>query len=377
MEGFTIGDVAATRRDVEAKIATMDSLTETFRILDAAANRTREGLRVVEDFVRFGLNDAHLSRILKERRHELASIMKALPASSLLASRDTLHDVGTQIATTSEYHRTSPTDVVCAAFKRVQEALRTLEEYSKVVDQKIAPRFEQLRYRLYTAEKAVLRTQSAVKRLEEQKLCLLVTSAQCTLGFEPVVKAALDAGVRMFQLREKSLADRELVQQARRLREWTGVAGALMVINDRPDIAVLSDADGVHIGQEELTVQDARRIVGTERLVGVSTHSIEQARQAVLDGADYLGVGPTFPSGTKSFAEFPGLNLVATVASEIRLPWFAIGGIDCDNISDVANAGAVRIATGGAVCRSSSPSESARRLIAAATPREESGESSK
>ena len=340
-----------------------ESLVDTFRILDAAANRTREGLRVIEDFVRFGLNDAHLSRILKECRHELAAILGTLPPSSLLAARDTVHDVGTLIGTEAEYRRTSPLDVVRAAFKRVQEALRTLEEYTKVVDSNLAPRLEQLRYQLYTAEKAVLRTESSKRLLQEQKLYLLVQAEQCSLGLETVVKSALDAGVRLIQLREKRIIDRELICQARRLRQWTTAAECLLIINDRPDIAVLSEADGVHVGQEELSVQDARRIVGPNRLIGVSTHSIEQARQAVLDGADYLGVGPTFPSGTKSFEEFPGLKFVSQVAAEIQLPWFAIGGIGNENISDVVRAGAIRVAVSGAVCRSASPREAARELI--------------
>ena len=106
-----------------------------------------------------------------------------------------------------------------------------------------------------------------------------------------------------------------------------GTRKTLFIINDRPDLAALARADGVHVGQEELSVKDARSIVGPETLVGVSTHSIEQARQAVLDGANYIGVGPTFPSGTKQFEQFPGVELLRAVAAEIRLPAFAIGGI--------------------------------------------------
>lgn len=346
-------------------------LTDTFRILDAAANRTREGLRVIEDFVRFGLDDAHLSRYLKESRHELTSILSLVPQPSLLASRDTIHDVGTTISTSAEYQRASTTDVVAASFKRVQEALRTLEEYSKVIDASLAPRFEQLRYQLYTAEKAVRRTASAVERLQDQKLYLLVGAAQGDDRFETVVKETLSAGVRLFQLRDKQLADRDLLRQARRLRAWTREAGATLIINDRPDLAVLSDADGVHVGQEELSVQDARRIVGPDRIVGVSTHSIEQARQAVLEGADYLGVGPVFPSGTKSFTDFPGLQFVNSVAAEIRLPWFAIGGITSDKITDLRAAGATRIAVSGAIESSGSPALAAREMLAALneTPR--------
>jgi thiamine-phosphate pyrophosphorylase len=191
-----------------------------------------------------------------------------------------------------------------------------------------------------------------------------VTAAQCELGFNAVIQAAIGAGVRMIQLREKSLPDRELVHLARRLHEVTSAAGVLLIINDRPDIAVLAEADGVHVGQTELSLADARSIVGLERLVGVSTHSIEEARQAVFDGADYLGVGPTFPSETKSFAEFPGLTLIRDVAAEIRLPWFAIGGIDVSNVAQVVAAGASRIAVGGTVCRSQSPAAVVTILIA-------------
>jgi thiamine-phosphate pyrophosphorylase len=339
-----------------------DSLTDTYRILDAAANRTREGLRVVEDFVRMALNDAHLSRVLKELRHDFASAISHLNVPSLLAARDTTHDVGTTIGVASEYRRDSPAEIASASFKRVQEALRTMEEYSKMIDPAPAAQFEQLRYRSYTIEKAVLRTDSARYRIRDQRLYLLVTASQCVLGFETVVKTALDAGVRLIQMREKSLADRELIKQARLLREWTSAVDCLLIINDRPDVAALSDADGVHVGQEELTVQDARRIIGPDRLVGVSTHSLEQAREAVLDGADYLGVGPTFPSGTKSFQDFPGLPLIREVAGEIQLPWFAIGGIDDSNLADLLAAGANRVAMSGAICRSGCPADLIRHV---------------
>ena len=106
-------------------------------------------------------------------------------------------------------------------------------------------------------------------------------------------------------------------------------------MNDRPDLAVLAGADGVHVGQEELSVKDARRIVGPSALVGVSTHSIQQARAAVLDGANYIGVGPTFPSGTKTFAAFTGVELLQAVQAEIRLPAFAIGGVTAANLPQV------------------------------------------
>jgi len=116
---------------------------------------------------------------------------------------------------------------------------------------------------------------------------------------------------RSLLLSGSSTAGCKLAELGCRVREWTRAAESLFIINDRPDLAVLTDADGVHVGQDELTVHQARRIIGPDRLVGVSTHSIEQARTAVLDGADYLGVGPVFPSQTKQFDDFVGLDLFA------------------------------------------------------------------
>ncbi len=137
----------------------------------------------------------------------------------------------------------------------------------------------------------------------------------------------------------------------------------LLIVNDRPDLAVLCGADGVHVGQDELTVRDARRIVGANRLVGVSTHSIEQARAAVLDGADYLGVGPVFVSQTKSFDALAGLEFVSQAAAEIGLPWYAIGGISPQNVREVCDAGATRVAVSSVICTARDPQVVASSLV--------------
>src|SRR5207248_7139626 len=131
---------------------------------------------------------------------------------------------------------------------------------------------------------------------------------------------------------------------------------------DRPDIARLAEADGVHLGQGDLSVKDARRIAGPDLLIGVSTHDLDQVRQAILDGASYLGVGPTFPSGTKSFEEFPGLEFVRQVSAETSLPAFAIGGVNMTNLPEVVAAGARRVAVSGAVCRAENPGAVAAAL---------------
>ena len=133
-------------------------------------------------------------------------------------------------------------------------------------------------------------------------------------------------------------------------------------MNDRPDLAILSHADGVHLGQTDLAVKEVRQLVGANCLVGVSTHNIEQARQAVLDGANYLGVGPVFPSRTKSFQQFPGLPFLQQVACEVRLPAFAIGGINLENAGSVLESGIGRLAVAAAVTEAADMAAAVRDL---------------
>jgi thiamine-phosphate pyrophosphorylase len=336
--------------------------TDAYRILDAAANRAREGLRVVEDYVRFTLDDRHLTSLLKSWRHRLTDILSSIDSHGLASSRDTARDVGTTVTTRREGIRASLFDVVRANFKRVEEATRTLEEYGKVLSSVLGRQLEALRYELYTIEKAVVLTHTARERLAGRELYVLVSSDLCPHGSGPVIAAALAGGAGVIQVREKKMSDHELVTYGRLVRDWTARAGALLIMNDRPDLALVIEADGVHLGQDDLTVREARRIVGPARLIGVSTHTLEQARQAVLDGADYIGVGPVFTSSTKSFKQLAGLDLVRQVAAEVTLPAFAIGGISFDNIDQVLAAAARRIAVSSAICGAEAPAEVSRNL---------------
>ncbi|HWB10928.1 MAG TPA: thiamine phosphate synthase [Pirellulales bacterium] len=353
-----------TEKTVQRTAEVGDPKTALLRLIDAAANRAREGLRVVEDFVRFVWNDRHLMSELKRLRHELAAALCPLQGSQLLASRDTEGDVGTTVSTEAEGERPDMASVVTANFKRLQEALRSIEEFGKVLNPALAKRVEQLRYRSYTLERAVSSTSFGLERLADARLYVLVDGRETTDAFSELVGTLVQAGVDVLQLRDKRLADRELLIRAQRLRELTTDSDTLFVMNDRPDLAVLARADGVHVGQEELSVAACRVIVGPQMLIGVSTHSLEQARQAVLDGANYIGVGPTFASHTKKFEEgvLRGLGLLGDVSAEIRVPAFAIGGIDGSNLDDVLATGFTRVAVGGAVLSAVDPGTAAREL---------------
>jgi len=326
----------------------------TLRILDANANRAAEGLRVVEEYCRFVLDDAHLSRICKAVRHGLAQVLAAMRPDQRANARDTLGDVGISPQNLSEEASVFSLDHIAAAnSERVKQALRSIEEYLKLLSAADAARVEALRYQWYTLEKALVITAASQQRLANARLYVLVDGGGSEVTFTNRVQALVAGGAHLLQLRDKRLDDRTLISRARLLRRLIDESSSkpLLVINDRPDIAVLCRADGVHVGQEELTVRDVRQIVGPKMLVGVSKHSIEQARQAVLDGASYLGCGPTFPSKTKQFAQFPGLDFLREVAAEISLPAFAIGGITLENLPEVLATGFSRVAVSGAIAK--------------------------
>jgi thiamine-phosphate pyrophosphorylase len=187
-----------------------------------------------------------------------------------------------------------------------------------------------------------LKTQLAKARL------YLVTDQELSENNDTIktVEEALKGGVDMVQLREYSLTDSQLLAMARQVRKMTKKYGALFIVNNRPDIALLSQADGVHLGQDDMPVSAARKILGGGKLIGVSTHGMDQARKALADGADYIGVGPVYPTKTKKNVVPPvSLDYVRKVASaQLGIPFFAIGGIKLHNVREVLQAGAGRIA---------------------------------
>ncbi|MBI2804199.1 MAG: thiamine phosphate synthase [Planctomycetes bacterium] len=349
---------------------------DTARILDASANRAREAMRVLEDYARFVLGDAFLCERFKQMRHAFAEAVQMLSVTLLLDSRDTPGDVGTAISTRAEWQRAAVADVVQANCKRLQEALRSLEEYGKILHDEFAQRIERIRYQSYTLERTLVRGGTSRELLAGAQLYVLVTDSLCRASLVGTVKEALLGGAQIIQLREKNVDDRTLLAGARDLRQLTREAGALFIMNDRPDLARLAEADGVHLGQDDMPIRDARRILGPEAIIGVSTHTIEQVRQAILDGANYIGVGPTFPSETKAFDALAGLDFVRQAFAETSLPAFAIGGVHLDNVDQVVAAGARGIAVSHAVGAADDPRGVASRFRLAlrnsplSTPRE-------
>lgn len=191
-----------------------------------------------------------------------------------------------------------------------------------------------------------------MSRLALPPLYAIVDPLDTGCSARELAEALLAGGARVLQLRLKAATSRELHQAALDLRRLTRAADARLVINDRPDVARAVAADGVHLGQDDLPVAAARRVLGPEAVIGVSTHDVAQARAAAAAGADYLGVGPVFTTTTKADAlTARGLELVRTVRAAVALPLVAIGGITPDTAPAVREAGADAVAMIGALVR--------------------------
>lgn len=179
-----------------------------------------------------------------------------------------------------------------------------------------------------------------------------------------VMEAAIRGGADIVQLRDKETPPERLLEKARALRELTRRYGVPFIVNDYPELARAVEADGVHLGQEDMPIAEARRLLGEDAIIGISTHSIEQARAAVRAGADYIGVGPVYPTPTKPGRAAAGLGYVREAAAEITIPWVAIGGITLDHADAVLDAGARRLCAVSAIVGSPDP-EAASRAFAA------------
>jgi thiamine-phosphate pyrophosphorylase len=332
------------------------------RILDANANRAREAARVMEEAARFILSDAALAKAIKLWRHDLAAAL--IPLGAIELHRDTPGDVGTSVTAPAERSRSSVAAVVIAAGKRLSEAMRVLEEYGKVADStgKFASSIKQLRYRGYALEQQLVAALSP-SAPRQWRLCVLITESLCAHhDWLDVARASVEAGADCIQLREKSLDSGPLLDRAHRLVQEVG-RRATVIINDRPDIALLAGAHGVHLGQTDLSIAAVRRLAGHQLLVGSSTHNLTEARAAMGDGADYCGVGAMFVTTTKQRKPSGIRYLQQFIKQYPGKPHLAIGGVSPVNIAQLVEAGARGVAVSSVVCGDAHPGRVVRKLL--------------
>ncbi len=328
-----------------------------YRIIDANFNRAREAVRVVEEFCRFVLNSKALSEQAKYLRHELCGSIGRLDSARLIASRDTVGDVGVGQKVPNQLGRKEIGDCFTAACKRLVEALRVLAEMTQTIDPVIAEQIENLRYRAYTLEKDIVLLSDPAGKFKRVRLYIIITENDPAKIIN-LAKSCGSSGADCLQLRAKGLDDDELFAVAEDFVRICGQAGVISIINDRIDIAVGAGADGVHLGQNDLPVEQVRKLAMAPMIIGKSTHSVEQLQLACDEQVTYVGLGPVFATETKPCVKTVGTEYVRAareILPDTGIGHVAIGGITLENLESVLQAGAETIAVCSAITGAGDP----------------------
>ena len=337
------------------------------RIIDANLNRAGEGLHLLEDVARLMLNDGGLTQQLKAIRHELLRGDQALN-QQLIQSRDSEGDVGVEIEAPGEAKERELPITVVANSRRVQESLRILEELAKVpgTTPKLNPdKFKQARFALYTIEQKLL---SKLLRQDKarQLTGLYAVVDSDALGNRRHIEVAeelIRGGAKIIQFRDKSRDKSERLSITQGLKDLCSRCGVLFIVNDYIGLALATDADGLHLGQKDLPVSVARRLLPIDKIIGCSVNTVGQALAAQSSGADYIAVGSIYPTSSKEKAVVIGLEGLRQIRQAVSLPLVAIGGINKDNAAEVLAAGADAVAVISAILKAEDIKEATRQII--------------
>ncbi len=344
------------------------------RIVDANLNRAGEGLRVLEDIARFLLNDVELSERLKNLRHELRPRGGPLQ-SQLLNARDSSGDVAAFAEVTAEGERSDAASIVTANSKRVQESLRVLEETAKLHPLALDwTQFKRARFAVYELERNLI--SKLLRQNQRGKIrglyVIIDLQALGERSASEVARQVIRGGAKVIQLRDKGPNRKALLPVAQELKQICTSSGVLFIMNDYLDLVLAADADGMHLGQQDLPTSEARKIMPQDKVLGCSTATLEEALKAEKDGADYIAVGSIYETTSKSKFRLAGLETLHKVKEAVSIPVVAIGGIDESNIAQVITAGADAIAVISAVLGAEDVEEASRRLATEIEASEES-----
>jgi thiamine-phosphate pyrophosphorylase len=340
---------------------------DTLRIIDANLNRIGEGLRFLEELARLRLDDAALTQQLKDMRHDVA--MVGLPLKqSLLGARDVGGDVGVDMEVAGEAKGRGIAEAIVANARRAQESLRVMEELAKAPELNLdTERYKKARFDLYTIEKTVFAR--VLRRDRAGRISGLYVIVDTALlkgrSCEDVAGEAVRGGAKVIQLRDKGLGKKELLPLAQGLRDLCAEHDVLFMVNDYLDVALAVGADGLHVGQDDLPVRVARRLLPQDKLLGCSARTVERAKAAQADGADYVAVGAMYQTATKDGAEVVGPERLRQVVAAVDVPVVAIGGINKDNVGRVMEAGAAAVAVISAVLGAEDVAGATRQIVKA------------
>lgn len=335
-----------------------------YRILDANLDRAREGIRVIEEWCRLGLGDQNLANTCKQIRQQLGE----WHTDTLRQARDTAHDPGTSLNHPQEQQRADIASLLRVNLSRVQEALRVIEEYAKLLTgSSMAEGAKQLRYQVYILESQLLPRSTRQQKLAAARLYLVTSPGDRLLE---ITEACLRGGLTLVQYRHKEGSDRQIFENCLALCQLCHRYGALFLVNDRPDIALAVGADGVHLGQTDLPATAVRSLLGEQKIIGLSTTSAPELETALAAQVDYVGAGPVYATPTKPGKAPAGFEYLGYVAHQLgqNLPWFAIGGIDLENLPQVLSAGATRVAVVRSLMAAPDPQAATQAFLAQLPP---------
>jgi len=337
------------------------------RIIDASLNRISEGLRLLEDIARLLFNDHALTKQLKTMRHEL--VRSDWPFhQQLLQARNSESDVGIDIEVPGEEKERELPVIVTANARRVQESLRTMEELTKIpggIPGLDSEKFKQARFNLYSIEQALLSRLLRQDKTKQLSGLYFIIDTQALKGRSHIEAAtqAIRGGAKTIQLRDKLLSKKELLPIVRELKKLCTEHNVPFIINDYLDLVLAADADGLHLGQDDLPIKVARKLLPIDKIIGSSTTTVDRAVAVESEGADYIAVGSIYPTPSKETAKVVGLDRLRQIRQAVTLPLVAIGGITKDNVREVMTAGANSAAIISAILQAKNIETAARQIV--------------
>ena len=330
-----------------------------YQIIDANLDRAREGLRVLEDWGRFGLGGNDFVSKIKNYRQ----ILGRNHLEVYKQSRNFIEDQFQGLAHKEQNNRKTPEQIICSNAGRVQEALRVIEEFSRPHNHKLSKIASEIRYEIYNLEIELLslsNRKGLEEILKENNLYVITDQKENLLE---IIEDILISGVKIIQHRFKKGADKDNLKEAIQIKNLCKKYNALFIINDRIDIALASDADGIHLGQDDLDLKTARKLLGYSKIIGISANNKIDISTALKDGCDYIGIGPIFETETKKDKKPLRIEKIKILTKDLNIPWFAIGGVTKNNISYLKSNGFKKVALVSQLMNSEDPKGDAIMIL--------------
>ncbi len=330
-----------------------------YQIIDANLDRAREGLRVLEDWARFGLcEEKYVIRIKNFRQ-----ILGKKHLDVYKQSRNHIEDKCKGLTHQEQVNRKTSEQIINSNSARVQEALRVIEEFSRLHNHELSKIASEIRYEIYTLEIDLLSLNKRKKSeaiLKDNDLYVITDQKENLLE---IIEDILIAGVRIIQHRFKTGTDKDNLEEALQIKNLCKRYNSLFIVNDRIDIALASNADGIHLGQDDLDLKTARKLLGYSKIIGISANNEIDISNALKDGCDYIGIGPVFKTSTKKAKKTISIEKIKTLTKDINIPWFVIGGIKLNNILHLKRNGFKKVALVSQLMNSKDPKEDAIMIL--------------